>query len=87
MYSETEFKIAQIFGESLGIEQVSVHDDFFRLGGNSIHAIHVSHRLSMVLNCDIFVADLFKYKSISNIKDYFQLKINKANTLGKEIEI
>jgi len=67
-YTETEYQIAQIFGEALGIEQLSIHDDFFRLGGNSIHAIHVSHRISKTLNCEVFVADLFKYKTISELR-------------------
>ena len=86
-YTETEYQIARIFGETLGIEQVSIHDDFFRLGGNSIHAIHVSHRISNALNCEIFVADLFKYKTISNMNDFLFVKINNDNIIGQEIEI
>ncbi|MEP7107699.1 MAG: amino acid adenylation domain-containing protein [Ferruginibacter sp.] len=86
-YTETEFQIAQIFGDTLGIGQISIYDDFFRLGGNSIHAIHVSHRISKLLNCDVFVADLFKHKTINNIKDFLLTKKNNDNIIGQEIEI
>ncbi|MEO5681009.1 MAG: amino acid adenylation domain-containing protein [Chitinophagaceae bacterium] len=86
-YTAMEYQIARIFGEALGIEEISVHDDFFRLGGNSIHAIHVSHRISKALQCDVFVADLFKQKTISNISDFLLSKNNTNTVTGKEIEI
>jgi acyl transferase domain-containing protein/NADP-dependent 3-hydroxy acid dehydrogenase YdfG/acyl carrier protein len=86
-YSEKEYQIACIIGEALGIEEISLHDNFFRLGGNSILAIHVSHRLSKALNCDIFVADLFKHKTVSNLKSFLENKINNGTIIGQEIEI
>ncbi|MEN0057186.1 MAG: amino acid adenylation domain-containing protein, partial [Mucilaginibacter sp.] len=42
-YSPEELQLAQLFGEVLGLEQLSVRDEFFRLGGNSILAIQLSH--------------------------------------------
>lgn len=68
-YTNTEFEIAQIFGEVLGLEQISIYDDFFKLGGNSILAIRVSHRISEVLATDIRIADLFKYKTANKLKE------------------
>jgi hypothetical protein len=46
---------------------VGITDDFFRTGGNSILAIQVSHRMSKVLGCDVKVADVFRYKTISRL--------------------
>jgi len=66
-YTETEYQIALIFSDVLGIEEISLHDDFFRLGGNSILAIQVSHRMSKALGYDVKVADLFKYCTISQL--------------------
>lgn len=67
-YTENEYQIAKIFSEVLGIEEVSLHDDFFKLGGNSILAIRLSHRISQVLQCPVNVSDVFKNKTISNLK-------------------
>lgn len=66
-YSDTEYKIAKIFGSILGLEEISLHDDFFRMGGNSISAIQVSHRISNVLGIDVGVADIFKYNTIAGL--------------------
>ena len=66
-YTENEYKAACIIGDVLGLEQLSIHDDFFGLGGNSILAIQVSHRLSNALECGINVADVFRYKTISKL--------------------
>ncbi|WP_150467674.1 thioesterase domain-containing protein, partial [Francisella sp. SYW-9] len=42
-------------------------DDFFRVGGNSISAIKLSHRLSKELNKEISVADIFRTMTIKEI--------------------
>ena len=65
--TEIETKLCNIWQEALGLERVGITDDFFRIGGNSILAIQVSHRMSKVLEYDIQVADIFRYKSISQL--------------------
>ncbi|MCH6020528.1 phosphopantetheine-binding protein, partial [Salmonella enterica] len=59
-HTEQEAIVAQLFAEVLGVERLSVDDDFFRIGGNSILAIQLSHKISRNLNFDIRVADIFK---------------------------
>lgn len=66
-YSETEYKVARIFASILGLEEISLHDDFFRLGGNSISAIQVSHRISNLLGIDVGVADIFKNNTVASL--------------------
>ena len=46
---------------------MGITDNFFRIGGNSILAIQVSHRMSKALGYDVQVADVFKYKTISQL--------------------
>ena len=60
-----EILIYQAFAEILQIDKVSVTDDFFKLGGNSISAI----RLSVVLqqNFDIHLSEIFELRTPQNI--------------------
>lgn len=44
--TEVEHKLAEIWGEVLGLEQVGRHDNFFELGGDSILTIQVIARAS-----------------------------------------
>ena len=42
--TETEQVLAEIWGGVLGLKQVGIHDNFFALGGNSIHFVTVLAR-------------------------------------------
>ena len=42
--NETEEKLAQIWAEVIGVEEVSTRDNFFELGGDSIQAIQIVAR-------------------------------------------
>nr|WP_196769786.1 non-ribosomal peptide synthetase/type I polyketide synthase [Vibrio coralliilyticus] len=66
-YSQQEAEVAQLFADILGVEQLSLEDDFFRIGGNSILAIQLSHKLSRTLERNIKVADVFKHRTVKNI--------------------
>jgi amino acid adenylation domain-containing protein/non-ribosomal peptide synthase protein (TIGR01720 family) len=43
--SKLEQRIAEIFSEVLGIEQIGINDNFFEIGGDSIKALNVTSRL------------------------------------------
>ena len=66
-YTATQYKIARMFGEVLGIDQVSIYDDFFSLGGNSILAIKLSHLMSKELDLEVSVSDVFRSKNIKGL--------------------
>ncbi|NOU19051.1 MAG: amino acid adenylation domain-containing protein [Bacteroidales bacterium] len=65
--SENEKAICEIWQELLGLEKIGITDDFFQIGGNSILAIQVSHRMRKVLGGDVKVADVFKLKTINSL--------------------
>ncbi|MCH9660647.1 MAG: amino acid adenylation domain-containing protein [Bacteroidetes bacterium] len=65
--TETEMTICSIWQEVLGLEKVGITDDFFRMGGNSILAVHASHKMDRALGCDVKVVDIFEYKTVSQL--------------------
>ncbi|CAA7392604.1 non-ribosomal peptide synthetase [Chryseobacterium fistulae] len=61
-----EKQLAEIYGEVLGlpVESIGLHDDFFRLGGNSIMTIKLISKINHQLGVQIKVSDIFQGKTI-----------------------
>jgi microsomal dipeptidase-like Zn-dependent dipeptidase len=75
-----EEQICEIWAKVIGIEKVGITADFFRIGGNSILAIQVSHKMSEVLGYECKVADVFKYLNIKKFLENTVLEqINDEN--------
>jgi phthiocerol/phenolphthiocerol synthesis type-I polyketide synthase E len=75
--SETklEFKIAKAFSYILGVEEININDDFFKLGGNSLLAV----KLVSVLEKEqikITVNDLIINNTPKKIKEFINLNNN-----------
>jgi hypothetical protein len=82
--TETEVALCTIWQEVLGREQVGIRDDFFRIGGNSINAIRVAHRISKHLGMEITIKDIFIYPTIASIIEMFQVR-SRAVVTGKTL--
>ena len=68
--TETEYAIAAIWCEVLGIPSVGVHDDFFKLGGHSLLATQVVARMRKITEGTghrIGVMDLFQHPTIAGL--------------------
>ncbi|WP_448265467.1 beta-ketoacyl synthase N-terminal-like domain-containing protein [Nostoc sp. DSM 114159] len=74
---EIEEKIADIWQELLGIQQVGIHDNFFELGGDSLIAVQIISRLKKVFSIKLTVASLFEFPTIAGI----------APKLDKQLEL
>ena len=62
---DKEKLICKAFGKVLGIEKVSIQDDFFYLGGNSLKAIELV--ASLQANFKVTVADVFNMRDPETI--------------------
>jgi amino acid adenylation domain-containing protein/non-ribosomal peptide synthase protein (TIGR01720 family) len=69
--NELELKIQQIFSKVLGIQKnkISIKDDFFMLGGDSIVSIQLVSKIRETLGYSISIKDIFKYKTIELLYD------------------
>lgn len=64
--NEVELAISNIYKEVLNISKVSIHDHFYRMGGDSIKAIQVASKLRE-LNYEVKVQDIITNPTIAEI--------------------
>ncbi|MET3846944.1 amino acid adenylation domain-containing protein [Paenibacillus sp. OAE614] len=83
-----EEKLAEIWKEVLGIEQVGRTDNFFELGGDSIKAVQVSARLQRH-GLKMEIRDLFQNPSVEQVSPYLkrQTKLSHQGTVEGEVEL
>ena len=87
--------ICAIWEETLGLpkESVGIHDEFFRLGGNSITAIKVINQMNRKLGLNFVLQDVLIYRNINNIlnsKDIERsnnIKIEKISNIPSEGQV
>ncbi|AGC75285.1 amino acid adenylation domain protein [Nonlabens dokdonensis DSW-6] len=82
--TETEKALCRIWEEVLGLERVGITDDFFKIGGDSILCITLSHRMSEFSHKDIQVSDIFEYVTISELIENFLITRVDNNNIIKE---
>ncbi|MDR7132813.1 hypothetical protein J2X69_005188, partial [Algoriphagus sp. 4150] len=79
--TDVEKTLCAVWQQVLGLKRVSVTDNFFRIGGNSITAIQVSHQMSKILGYSINVSEIFKYSSINELVHRFEALSNNIDTV------
>lgn len=62
-----EKELAKIWGELLELERVSIHDDFFAVGGHSLLAIRMRSMVQERLKLDLSLRDLFRAPTIASL--------------------
>ncbi|MDP9702833.1 amino acid adenylation domain-containing protein, partial [Paenibacillus intestini] len=67
-----EHELASIWRKVLHVENISVYDNFFSMGGNSLKAILLKSSLSKKLNIDIVLSDIFKYTTIESLANHIR---------------
>ncbi|MBW8687177.1 non-ribosomal peptide synthetase [Chitinophaga rhizophila] len=73
----TEISVAEIWSEVLNLEQVGVHDNFFRIGGDSIMSIRLISRINKAFNVVLTIAQLYESPTIAGLCE--QLETNAAS--------
>ena len=64
---EIELFIAQVWREVLDLGDLSIHDDFFKLGGNSLSAIEIFDKINRRFSTQLGIATLFHSKTIAKL--------------------
>ncbi|MEO6176618.1 MAG: non-ribosomal peptide synthetase, partial [Flavobacterium circumlabens] len=65
--NQTEEKLATLWQDILGIDQVGITDNFFELGGTSFQLIKLQKRIELLWPNTMVISDLFEFNSIKDI--------------------
>ncbi|WP_274481506.1 amino acid adenylation domain-containing protein [Paenibacillus polymyxa] len=76
-----ETKLMDIWQDVLGVQQFSVLDSFFDLGGHSIHALTLMSRMERA-GYHATLTDIYHYKTIRALADY--LRSTQNNIVGSK---
>ncbi|MFP3599149.1 amino acid adenylation domain-containing protein [Chryseobacterium sp. SIMBA_029] len=82
--NEIEVQLVKIWEEVLNIDKISIKDNFFEVGGNSIKIVKMVGLLNRNLNKKISLMTAFQYPNIESLALY--LVPNKINDINKECE-
>ncbi len=78
--SELEGRIAALWQDVLGIEQVGVHDNFFELGGHSLLATQLVSRLREFSRAEIPLRVVFERPTVAALAEHVEQANGKGGT-------
>ncbi|MDF1758635.1 MAG: amino acid adenylation domain-containing protein [Legionellaceae bacterium] len=83
--NKVESHLAQLWQDSLGIDEVGVNDDFFTLGGHSLKALSLIEKINEAFNCQISVTHLYRTPTIKELSKTisYGAKTREANIVVK----
>lgn len=74
IYSEYETAIAQVWGTVLGYKEIDISDNYYDLGGDSIHAIKINSLLENKLMIKVSVGDLLNHLTVAELAKFLESK-------------
>jgi acyl-CoA synthetase (AMP-forming)/AMP-acid ligase II len=80
--TEDEMVLADIWARILGVGAVGIHDDFFRLGGDSILATQVASHVRQIMGVDLSPIAMFETPTITGLVHQLHLSRAKANGIA-----
>ncbi|MDQ7733304.1 amino acid adenylation domain-containing protein [Halomonas sp. SpR1] len=66
---KSEEKLAAIWSEVLGVEQVGRHDNFFELGGHSLLAMQMVARVHADMRAELNISEVFKHPLLRDLAE------------------
>lgn len=79
-YSDLERKVAGVWGEVLGYDELNVYDSFYQLGGDSISMMKIISQMGDSLNLEVNFRDFVEYNTIHDLVKH----ISDSQSPGKD---
>ncbi|ANY69432.1 hypothetical protein BBD42_25315 [Paenibacillus sp. BIHB 4019] len=83
-YTDLETKLAEIYCQVLGFNEIDMDDNFFELGGDSILLGRVHASLEKHYPGKVRLLDLFEYTSVSKLQQYMREDEEEQEATGTE---
>ena len=80
--NDFERSIAAIWKEVLNINSVGRQDNFFDMGGHSLHVVRVHSRLRNIISQQLSMTDLFRFPTIRSLADHLSNGTEKGQSLN-----
>jgi acyl-coenzyme A synthetase/AMP-(fatty) acid ligase/acyl carrier protein len=80
--NRVEELLANIWGEVLGLERISIHDKFFELGGHSLLATQVISRIRAVFQVEVPLRSIFETPTIAGLAETVESTLGQAGGTG-----
>ena len=76
--SDIEKRLAALWCEVLGLQQIGIDDNFFELGGDSIRGAILVNKIQQQLHCVVYVVALFEAPTVRQQIDYLRQHYGQA---------
>ncbi len=83
--TEMERTIAGVWQNMFGLEQVSIEENIFDLGGNSLLLVQVHSRLRETLKVEFSIVTLFEHPTVSSLARHLGQPVNSAPKSGQQL--
>jgi acyl carrier protein len=77
-HSDIEKRLAALWCEVLGLQQIGIDDNFFELGGDSIRGAILVNKIQQQLHCVVYVVALFEAPTVRQQIDYLRQHYGQA---------
>jgi len=81
-----EQAIFTIWKEILSVEHLGLDDNFFDVGGRSLHVVQVKSRLEESLGLELPIIKLFQYPTIRSLAEFIGSQSNEAESFRRKIQ-
>ncbi|ORY02001.1 amino acid adenylation [Basidiobolus meristosporus CBS 931.73] len=82
-----ELAIGSIVAEILGFERVSIHDNFFDLGGHSLSATKVMSRVRIIVKQEVPLKMLFEAPTVASLSERLEEMINENTEVDESVPV
>lgn len=79
--TSTQRIVADIWKDVLGLKQVYLHENFFRMGGHSLMAMRVISRVQHALKVELPITALFSAPTIEGLSDLVEQAMNSRSAV------
>ncbi|CAD7698403.1 unnamed protein product [Ostreobium quekettii] len=80
--TDLEYRIHEIWADVLGVEDISIHTDFFELGGDSLKAGLITAKLRQAFGVEVPGLVVFKFKTIATLSEAVEQVASDGGTLA-----